>query len=391
MGPAAPDRPRVAIIAPVLGIGSEVWIERQCLAFRRIDPVLMAWRIEADWAPPEGLEIQRIAGSFGARMTPFRRVLRRLGLARALVPDGARLRATRAALEKAAPDAVLCHFAWTAIAVAPALPPEMPLILHVHGRDVSSLMGSAAYRAALCETLKRCSGLVAVGRHQLEALRALGLPPHVRVIPCGAPLEVFAAGPMPRQEVNGPLRFVSVGRMSAEKGMRETLQAFEAIAAEFPQAELVLIGFGPDHDAIAAAAAASAVSDRIRLTGRLAPDQIAAELSAAQVYLQHSREVGGWVEGFGVTLTEAGAAGLPLLASASGGLVDQIVEGENGFLFPQGDIQAQAALMRRLAAAPELRRRLGEGARRLAARFDTRLMATELEEEILAVLAEKAA
>jgi glycosyltransferase involved in cell wall biosynthesis len=97
--------------------------------------------------------------------------------------------------------------------------------------------------------------------------------------------------------------------------------------------------------------------------------------------------VGGWVEGFGVTLTEAGAAGLPLIASASGGLRDQIEQGTNGFLFPQGDIAAQADLMRRLAADPELRSRLGAAARDMARRFDAHLMAQTLEEEILDLIA----
>ncbi len=383
--------PRVAVIAPILGIPSEVWIARQAQAFRAVTPVLMSWRTEAGWQAPEGIETRMIPGLPGSEKSLIQRIERKLGLARAERPSAAQIRMTRAAIEAARVQAVLCHFAWTAMAVAPALPPGMPLILHVHGRDVSALMVSKAYRKALAQVLARSQALIAVGRHQVERLRPLGLPARTRVIPCGAPLELFAAGPMPVQAADGPLRFVSVGRMSAEKGMRESLAAFEAIAGEFPQAELVLIGFGPDHDAIAAAAAASPLAARIRLTGRLDPETIARELSAAQVYLQHSREVGGWVEGFGVTLTEAGAAGLPLLASASGGLVDQIEEGVNGFLFREGDVAAQAALMRRLAADPAERARLGEGARRLAARFDTARMAAELEAEILAVIGKDAA
>jgi glycosyltransferase involved in cell wall biosynthesis len=124
----------------------------------------------------------------------------------------------------------------------------------------------------------------------------------------------------------------------------------------------------------------------VRLPGLLSSDAIAKELTAAQVYLQHSREVGGWVEGFGVTLTEAGAAGLPLLASASGGLVDQIVEGENGHLFPAGDIDAQAALMLALARDPARRAAMGARARTLAARFDSDGQARKLEDEIIATL-----
>ena len=378
--------PRVAVIAPILGIASEVWITRQAQAFRQVTPVLMGWRVEPGWQAPAGIETRMIPGQPGSEKSLLQRIMRKLGLARAERPSAAQIAMTRGAIEAAGVQAVLCHFAWTAMAVAPALPPGMPLILHVHGRDVSALMSSSAYRRALRGVLERSQALIAVGRHQVDRLRPLGLPGRVAVIPCGAPLDLFAAGPMPVQAAGGPLRFVSVGRMSAEKGMRESLAAFEAIAGEFPQAELVLIGFGPEHEAIAAAAAASPHADRIRLTGRLGPAEIAAELSAAQVYLQHSREVGGWIEGFGVTLTEAGAAGLPLLASASGGLVDQIEEGVNGFLFPQGDVTAQAALMRRLAADPAERARLGEGARRLAARFDTTRMAAELEAEILAVI-----
>jgi glycosyltransferase involved in cell wall biosynthesis len=135
--------------------------------------------------------------------------------------------------------------------------------------------------------------------------------------------------------------------------------------------------------------AASPFAARIRLTGRLSPEEIAQELAQAQVYLQHSREVGGWVEGFGVTLTEAGAAGLPLVASATGGLINQIENGVNGFLFPPGDIAAQAARMRQLAADPTLRASMGADARRLAARFDAAVMAQALEQEILDAISAK--
>jgi glycosyltransferase involved in cell wall biosynthesis len=68
-------------------------------------------------------------------------------------------------------------------------------------------------------------------------------------------------------------------------------------------------------------------------------------------------------------------------------LRDQVEDGTNGFLFPQGDIAAQADLMRRLAADPELRSRLGATAREMARHFDAHLMAQTLEEEILDLIA----
>ena len=385
--PADPVRLRIAVMTPVLGIPSEIWIERQCRYFKRVEPVLMGWTLYPGWTPDQRVEVRTIPGRFGTPRTLLRRLMGRLGLARSGTLPAAQRQALRAALDAADVEAVLCHFAWTGMVVAQSLPRDMPLILHVHGRDVSSLLAGSAYRAGMRRLLRRADALIAVGRHQLDVLAPYGLPARSKVIPCGAPLDLFASAPLPRQSAEGPLRFLSVGRFSPEKGMFESLRAFERMASDFPEAELVLIGFGPEFDSLQKAAAQSPFAARIRLTGRLSQEEIARELSAAHVYLQHSREVGGWVEGFGVTLTEAGAAGLPLIASASGGLRDQVEEGKNGFLFPQGDIAAQADLMRRLASDPELRARLGATARDMARRFDAPLMARALEEEILDLIA----
>lgn len=381
--------PRVAVMSPVLGLQSEVWIERQLRSFTRITPVLMGWKAEPSWKGVSGVEVQMVSGRFDIPRTLLRRVMGRLGRAEALSVPAPELAALRKAIESANVQAVLCHFAWTAIKVSQAVSSSVPLLVQVHGRDVSVMLAEPAYRAMLARHLPRTSALVAVGQHQLDRLKPIGLPARTVVIPCGAPLEMFAQAALPKQAAGGPLRFVSVGRISPEKGMIESFRAFETIAAEFPQAELVLIGYGPELEMLQQIADASPFAARIRLTGRLMPEEIARELAQAQVYLQHSREVRGSVEGFGVTLTEAGASGLPLLASATGGLIDQIDEGVNGFLFPPGDVAAQAARMRQLASDPALRAGMGAEARRLAARFDAAVMTRALEQEILDAIAAK--
>lgn len=380
------QKPRIAIIAPVLGIPSEVWIERQCRFFTRVTPVLAGWSCHPSWTPPADIETHLLPGVFSPPPGLFRRGLRKLGLAAALAIGTSQRRQTAAALTALRADAVLCHFAWTAMHLAQAVPAEPPLVWHVHGRDVSALLRGRAYSAMLARQMPRAAALVAVGRHQLERLAPFGLPPRTAVIPCGAPLDLFACGPLPVQAAGGLLRFLSVGRMSAEKGMAESLQAFERIAGDFPHAELVLVGDGPELATLRQMAIASPFAARIRLPGRLPPEDVAREMASAQVYLQHSREVAGWVEGFGVTLAEAGATGLPLVASSLGGLAEQIEPGENGFLFAPGDTRDQARLMSLLAADPALRARLGARARVLAARFDARQLTARLEEEILTVL-----
>jgi glycosyltransferase involved in cell wall biosynthesis len=70
-----------------------------------------------------------------------------------------------------------------------------------------------------------------------------------------------------------------------------------------------------------------------------------------------------WAEPFGIVALEAGAAGKPVIASASGGLRDVVLDGESGCLLPPGDADALSAAMARLLAAPELRQRMGAAGR----------------------------
>ena len=71
-------------------------------------------------------------------------------------------------------------------------------------------------------------------------------------------------------------------------------------------------------------------------------------------------------EGFGVTCLEAMAHGKPVVASAVGGLLDLVVDGETGLLVPPRDPAALRRALERLLSDPELRRRLGAAARERA-------------------------
>jgi glycosyltransferase involved in cell wall biosynthesis len=387
MQPPVPSRrPRIGIVVTELGIPSEVWIERQCREFTQVEPVLIAFRQHAGTAPPAGLELHRFGPPALGRRSLGRRLAGKLGFAVGALPTPAATAEIRRTLLAARLDGVFCHFAWNAIPVVAAVGDALPVVAQVHGRDVTTLLRWPAYRRALAATLPKLNRLVAVGSHQVAALRPLGLGPH-EVIPCGAPLAQFAAGPLPLRADGTPCRFVSVGRISPEKGLIETLRAFEAVLAQGVDAEWVVVGDGPLMADLRAAVTAGPAAGRVRLAGMLPPAAVAEELAAAHVFVQHSRPVGGWVEGFGVTLTEAGASGLPAVSSDLGGIIDQLEHGANALLFRPGDTEAQAGHMRQLATDEAARRRMGERARAMAARFDSALMTARLETVLLAAVA----
>jgi glycosyltransferase involved in cell wall biosynthesis len=375
---------RVAVITTEFGIPSEVWMVRQLTHFHHIAPVVMAWgRRAGGTALPDGIPFVALSAADPRRPTLWQRQARRLGLAAGHLPSAGARAALRAQILGTGAEAVLCHFAWTAIPVVAAVGDAIPVVAQVHGRDVSALLKQRSYRAALQRTLPRLAHLVVVGRFQIGLLRPLGLPERTSVIPCGAPFDLFGRGPLPTRNKDDPIRFLSVGRIDPEKGVLETLSAFERVVAQHPNAELIYAGRGPLEGVLSEAIARSPAREKVRCLGFVAPAELARLLPGCHVLVQHSRPHGGWIEGFGVTLTEAGAAGLALVASDIGGIPDQIEEGRNGFLFPEGDIAAQAEAMLRLAEDEPLRQRMGEQARAVARGFDASAMSASLEKLIV--------
>lgn len=102
---------------------------------------------------------------------------------------------------------------------------------------------------------------------------------------------------------------LSVGRLEAYKGV----QRLPAALARLPGHRLVVIGDGPDRDAIGEAAARAGVMDRVVLRGRVSDAELVAWYRSADVLVSLSRH-----ESFGLTVLEAAAAGLPVAASDIG-------------------------------------------------------------------------
>ncbi|MCC7416673.1 MAG: glycosyltransferase family 4 protein [Acidobacteria bacterium] len=149
-----------------------------------------------------------------------------------------------------------------------------------------------------------------------------------------------------------------VGRLSREKGVMELLEAWRSVSGA------VLIVAGPDMEhhpwdvgpAARAYARAHGLEPSVRFPGPIA--DVAPLIGAADIVVQPSH-----FEALGLSAIEALACGVPVVATATGGLLDFVVEGHNGLLCPPHDPAALARAIRRLVDDPSLRRRLAERAR----------------------------
>jgi D-inositol-3-phosphate glycosyltransferase len=276
------------------------------------------------------------------------------------------------------PDLVHGHF-WMSghAALSAARPLGIPVAQTFHALGVVKRRhqgpkdSSPADRLRIeADVARRVDRVIATATDEVFELLRLGAEGHrVSVVPCGVDLRRFRPRGPAEPRPPGVHRIVAVGRLVERKGFGNLVSAL----GEVPGAELVLAG-GPDRAALArdpearrlhALAERAGVADRVELRGRVGRDELPALLRSADVVACVP-----WYEPFGIVPLEAMACGVPVVASAVGGLVDTVVNGVTGVHVAPRRPDRLAATLRSLLADPERRRALGgAGARRAHARY----------------------
>ncbi len=256
--------------------------------------------------------------------------------------------------------------------VASAAAGRVPMVVSWHSDIVRQRMVGAVYRQFARFMLRQPKAvLVATPRHadsrQLEMLVPLE---RVHVVPYGIDVRRFAptASVLTRAALlrarYGPQPIVfSLGRHVPYKGFDVLI---DAVART--DVQLVLGGTGPLTDMLKARAKASGAADRIHLVGAIAEADLPAWHHASDMYCLSSVEP---AEAFGLVQAEAMACGRPVINTELNNGVNHLnPDGVSGLTVPVGDAEAMAAAIRRLAADPGLRKRLGEAGReRISTQF----------------------
>ena len=155
---------------------------------------------------------------------------------------------------------------------------------------------------------------------------------------------------------------LSVGRLSKEKAQADLIRAFARLRDTNPdlQAKLVIVGEGPERAKLEAETNSTGVADRVIFTGQVSNVRPYYAITDVLANVSHS-------EGSPYVLLEAMAAGVPIVATAVGGVPEMLSDGESATLVPPGDSAAMAAAMGRLLKDEDLSRRLVTNASDLAA------------------------
>jgi len=217
-----------------------------------------------------------------------------------------------------------------------------------------TLHGSAdwAYPAGylLAEKIKAAAFVACVSHYGRAQAMRISDPVHWRKIfiaRCGVDLSVFPKRPSGHQR-DRPLRIVTVGRLSAEKGQLGLLEAFAAARAKGVEAHLRIIGDGPLRAQLEAMISDLGLEDHCVLAGQQPEDAVLEELARADLFALSS-----FLEGLPVVLMEALAMQVPVIAPCVAGIPELVRQGETGLLFNAGDWQDLAAKIEYAATNPD--------------------------------------
>jgi len=190
---------------------------------------------------------------------------------------------------------------------------------------------------------------------------------HFRPMPRGTPLRQSLGLPDPARVI------ASVGRLVGWKGLRVILE----LLPQLPQdVHYLVVGEGPEEARLRQQAGQLGVGERVHFCGRIAHEQLPQVLSQADILVQPSLGE----ESFGITLVEAMACALPVLASRQGGMAEIVLPGVTGDLLPPGEVEAWRGAIAQLLRQPDRMRALGAAGReRAVAEFTWAANAAKLE------------
>ena len=259
---------------------------------------------------------------------------------------------------------VHAHFAHnsTSLALLVSRLAAVPFSFTTHGTDLLD----ATHPRLLARKVAEARFAATVSDFTREHLARLVAPEDLRkivVIRNGIDPERF---PPRSHEPTGRIpAILTVARLIEKKGIDVLIDACRLLEARGVDLRWKVIGEGPLRPSLERQAAAAGQLGRLTLVGAQTQSSVRAAYREAAAFVLPSRQ-----EALPVAICEALAVGVPVIATAVGGVSEVVRDGESGLLVPPNDPGALANAVERLLADTELRARLSDGGRRIVAGYD---------------------
>jgi len=244
------------------------------------------------------------------------------------------------------------------------------VVTTLHGTDITLVGSDPSYSEIVAFSIEQSDGVTAVSESLRDATyQQLGVKREIRVIPNFVDCQDHRRLDVPdlrRRFVGDDERqkvVIHVSNFRPVKRVSMVVDVFERVRQSVP-AHLVLVGDGPDLDAVQRQVRERGLAPVVHVVGE--QEAVLPLLSASDVFLLPSSQ-----ESFGLAALEAMACGVPVVASRVGGLPEVIENGVSGLLHATDDVDGMASSVTRLLSDADFRSQMGAEARRRACeRFD---------------------
>lgn len=235
------------------------------------------------------------------------------------------------------------------------------VIVHAHGGGVLHWMTTARRRLLVRLAMSPVHRVVAVWSAGEQALLQVLAAERVRLVDNGVSLESF---PHIDREDHDPPRVLFVGLLTPRKGVIDLLEASAILRERGAPHELWLLGGTPDEGVAAEAEVRKRLDGCVTLLGTRPPERMPEAYAAADVFCLPS-----WWEAMPLSVLEAMATGLPVVATDVGDVSRLVLDGETGLVVPPRSPVELADALATLLASPDARRRMGAAGRARAERY----------------------
>lgn len=257
----------------------------------------------------------------------------------------------RRSVESFAPDIVHAHWWFPAGLLALGADASVPLVTTMHGSDVRLARRVKLVHPLFRRVMARSAAVTAVSSWLAGEARAMAPDTEIRVAPMPAETTLFTAERTERI----PGRFLFVGRLNAQKGIADLL---DALAWTPAHCTLDVVGDGEEREALRVKAEQLGLSHRVHWRGALDRHELPALYRRSIATVMPSRN-----EGLGLVAVESQLSCTPVIAYGSGGLTDVVAREWGGTLVPTGDTRALADAMQAHANDVALADAYGSSAR----------------------------
>lgn len=239
----------------------------------------------------------------------------------------------------------------------------IPLVCTFFGVELTWLREQfPLLRAVLKQIVRESDAVTAISLYTAAQLRDQVPEAKSTVIPFGAAVESQTRS-APERAAGAPFQLLFVGRLVERKGVRFLLDALAELQPMWP-VQLDIVGDGPLRTELEAYARVLRLEGIVQFRGSVPRAELELSFVSCDAFvLPAVTDSKGDTEGLGVVLLEAMSYGKPVIASATGGIVDIVHDHETGLLVPPGDARALASAIRLYIREPQLAAELARAGR----------------------------